>query len=196
VSYWRRCVILVLSVLAAAVVPVAAESVRLGVMGGVELWNRPTYAEVRAEFDKQANVFPGFYWEVVPRNFGFGMTALVNFPREDPYVEGGDYIWYSDWIASWDFRYHFFRRFLLDPFVELGVGSGGRVQMTGAYEGDEDLNLSLFAQVGGGLAIRLRGVHLGARVLYRAVNSAIPAVNFDVYPLKTFHVDVFAGVSL
>jgi hypothetical protein len=184
--------LLIVLVAAAVVAPLGAQ-VRLGVVGGVELWNRPTYAEVLDAFDNQANIAPGLYWEAIRGNFGYGMTGLVAFNRMDPATEGTDYDWYMDWIASFDLRYHFLRRFVLDPFVEMGVGSAGRVQLSGE---DDPLNLSIFAQVGGGLAIRLRGVHLGTRVLYRMLNNPIPATDFEVYPLKAFHVDLFGGISL
>jgi hypothetical protein len=188
------CAALVAMALVFVVYPASAETVRLDVVAGVELLNRPSYGEVLKAFDNQANIIPGVSWEVMGRNFGVGMTGLVKFDRLDPAVSSLGYDWYLDWIGSWDFRYHILPRFLLDPFVEAGVGSAGRVHISGA--GRDPLNLSLFGQVGGGLAIRLLGAHVGVKVLYRFLNDPIPATSFEVYPLKSFQVDLFAGVSL
>ncbi len=65
-----------------------------------------------------------------------------------------------DWIDARDFRYHFVRGFFLDPFLEAGIGSAGRADITdyeeyGYEENSERLMLSLFGQIGGGLTVRL-----------------------------------------
>jgi hypothetical protein len=68
----------------------------------------------------------------------------------------------------------------------------------GAYglEDERDpLNLSLFGQVGGGLALRMAQFHVGAKALYRFYNEPIPATQIEVYPLKNFHFAFFGGMS-
>ena len=121
-------------------------------------------------FDDQANLIPGSYWEVLTGNLGFGMTYLAKFSRQESILAEIDYKWYLDWIGSADLRYHFLKGVPLDPFAEAGFGCAGRVEIThyGEYDlGDErdPLHLSLFGQVGCGLALRLDPVHVGAKAL-------------------------------
>jgi hypothetical protein len=178
------------------------ESVRLGASGSFEFFNRPTYEEILQEFDRKVNLFPGFYWEVIPFHLGFGMTYTVKFDRLDSALAGLENEWYLDWIASWDFRYHFFRALFLDPFLELGFGSAGRVDITD-YAGHgvsvlqrEPLMLSLFGQLGGGVTFRLREMHAGGKLTYRFFNVIPPVTDFEPYPLKNFQFALFAGFSL
>jgi hypothetical protein len=177
-----------------------ADDFRLGFQSGVELLNRPDYDALKKEFDNQANIMPGLYWEVIPDNVGFGMTYLARFSRQESTLPEINNEWYLDWIGSFDFRYHFMRYFLLDPFAEAGFGCAGRVDIT-SYGSDalaeerNPMNLSLFGQVGGGIALRLRGLHVGAKALYRFYNQPPPATQFDEYPLKNFHFSLFGGLS-
>lgn len=197
----KKLIIVVLLTISIGSATVFAEGFRLGFQGGVELINRPRYDTILKEFDDRANLIPGFYWEVIPNNVGFGMTYLVKFSRQESVLPEINYEWYLDWIGSWDFRYHFLRHFPLDPFAEAGFGCAGRVDITnyGVYDLGEErdpLNLSLFGQVGGGLAFRLQHLHMGAKALYRFYNQPPPATQFDVYPLKNFHFAFFGGFSL
>ena len=176
------------------------ESVRIGLQSGVELLNPPGCGEIRREFDDQANLMMGLYWEVIPENVGFGMTYLAKFERQDSELPGINNVWYLDWIGSFDLRYHFLRHTLLDPFAEAGLGCAGRVDITDYEPCDTQaerspLNISLFGQIGGGLAVRLRGLHLGGKVLYRFYNQPPPATQFDEYPLKNFQFALFGGLS-
>jgi hypothetical protein len=196
----RKLIFAMLLILCLIATSVSAENFRLGFQGGVEMLNRPRYDTILKSFDDQANLIPGMYWEVIIDNVGFGMTYLAKFSRQDSILPEINYEWYLDWIGSFDLRYHFLRGFPLDPFVEAGLGSAGRVDITnyGAHglEGERDpLYLSLFGQAGGGLALRLDHVHVGAKALYRFYNQPPPATAFDVYPLKNFHVAFFGGLS-
>jgi hypothetical protein len=177
------------------------ESVRLGASVGAELLNRPSFESVRQEFDEGRNLLSGLYWEVLMGHVGLGMSYLMDFQNlPSPYPQL-DYLWFLDWVGSLDLRYHFTRHFILDPFLEAGLGSAGRVDIS-SYEDhglqgvENPLQLSLFAQVGGGLAFRLSGLHLGARLLWRPFNEVPPATQFQPYPLKSFRFDLFGGVSL
>ncbi len=177
-----------------------AENFRMGFTGAVELLNKPSYQEILQEFDSQANIIPGWYWEVIPRNLGFGMSYLTRFNRTSSSLANLENSWYFDWIGTWDFRYHFFRRFFLDPFLEAGIGNAGRVDITayeeyGYAENREPLMLSIFGQIGGGLTVRLSGLHIGGKLLYRFINEIPPATQFEPYPLKNFQFALFGGLS-
>jgi len=196
-----KAILIVLLLAALGGAAAFGESFRLGVSVGAELLNRPTLAAIRQEFDEGANLLSGLYWEVLPGHLGFGMTYLVDFQKQaSPYPQL-DYLWFVDWVGSFDLRYHFLTDFFLDPFLEAGLGSAGRADIT-AYEqhglagAENPLQLSLFAQVGAGLALRLPGLHVGTRLLWRPVNEVPPATQFQPYPLKNFRVDVFGGFSL
>ncbi|OHD75043.1 MAG: hypothetical protein A2V99_07610 [Spirochaetes bacterium RBG_16_67_19] len=197
----KKTTILIGLLLAAMSAAAFGESFRLGTSVGAELLDRPTFESIQQEFDEGTNLLSGLYWEVLRDHLGFGMTYLVDFQRLDsPYPEM-EYLWFVDWVGSFDLRYHFFEDFFLDPFLEAGLGSAGRVDISSYQEnglpGVEDpLELSLFGQVGGGLAFRLSGLHLGARLLYRVFNNVPPATEFQPYPLKGFRFDLFGGFSL
>jgi hypothetical protein len=179
---------------------VFADHVRIGFISVLEFDEKPSYEMVVEEYHAGDNVFPGFYWEVIPDHIGYGMTGNVRFDRQESLVPEVDYQWYMDWIATWDFRYHPLRWSFIDPFVEIGLGSAGKVDITDYedYGLDEDtaegpLSLSLFAQVGWGLGFRLGALNLGARMAYRFWNEPPPGTQFEPYPLDEFNFGVFGG---
>ena len=178
-----------------------AENVRFGLIGGVDFAQKPDYEAVAEEFHAGDNVQKGFYWEVIPNHIGYGMTCNFLFDRQESLLPEVDYQWTMDWIATWDFRYHPLRWSFIDPFVEFGLGSAGRVDITDyeEYGLDEDLAenplfLSLFAQVGWGLGFRLGAFNVGTRMVYRLWNEPPPGTRFEPYPLDDFNVGVFGGL--
>ncbi len=176
------------------------EHFRLGATVGAEMLDHPTLEAIRQEFNEGTDLMSGLYWEVLIDHLGFGMTYLLDFQRTASPYEQMEYLWFVDWVASFDLRYHFVQGFILDPFLEAGLGSAGRADIT-CYEEyglpavDEPLELSLFGQVGGGLAFRLSRLHLGTRLLWRVFNEIPPATQFQPYPLKAFRFELFGGVS-
>ena len=177
----------------------SAEVFRIGGIGAMELMNNPIDKENRQEFDGEIYIIPGLYWEVILGQIGFGMTYLGDFTSVTSESPDLEYEWYFDWIGSWDFRYHILGNFAIDPFLEFGLGSAGRVDISD-YEGNDDLRdplqLSLFTQGGGGAALRLDNFHIGGKLLYRISNSPIPATQFETYPLKNFQLAFFGGFSI
>jgi hypothetical protein len=178
-----------------------ADHVRMGLIGAVEFDAKPDYDTIVEEFHNGDNVLNGLYWEVVPDHMGYGMTCNWQFDREVSVIPEVDYQWYLDWIATFDFRFHPLRWSFIDPFLEFGLGSAGKVDITDyeEYGLDEDtvedpLNLSLFAQVGWGLGFRLGALNLGARMAYRFWNEPPPGTQFEPYPLEDFNVGLFGGV--
>jgi hypothetical protein len=179
----------------------SADHVRVGFIGGVDFSAKPDYDAVVEAFHSGENVQKGFYWEVIPERIGYGMTCNFDFDRQESPIPEVDYQWTMDWVATWDFRYHPLRWSLVDPFVEFGLGSAGRIDITDyeEYGLHEDcarapLNLSLFAQVGWGLGFRLGALNLGARMAYRFWNEPPPATDFEPYPLQEFNVGLFGGL--
>jgi hypothetical protein len=194
-------------ILAAALISVLvfgafADNVRFGLIGGVEFAEKPDYDAVVEQFHTGENVLRGFYWEVIPDHIGYGMTCNFDFDRQPSLLPEVDYQWTMDWVATFDFRYHVLRWSFLDPFVEFGLGSAGKVDITDYEEHglDEELAgdplyLSLFAQVGWGLGFRLGALNLGTRMAYRFWNEPPPGTQFEPFPLDAFNVGVFAGLS-
>jgi len=178
-----------------------AENVRFGLIGGVDFPQKPDYEAIVEEFHSGDNVLKGFYWEVVPDRIGYGMTCSFLFDRQESLLPEVDSQWTMDWIATWDFRYHPLRWSFIDPFVEFGLGNAGRVDITDyeEYGLDEDLAedplyLSLFAQVGWGLGLRLGALNVGTRMAYRFWNEPLPGTRFEPYPLDDFNIGVFGGL--
>lgn len=179
----------------------ATENFRMGGIVSVELMEKD-YDEIKSRFAEQDNIFPGFYWEVIFRHFGMGNTYQVKFDRNPSLMPGLENEWRLSWIGSFDFRYHLFRHFFVDPFVEASFGCAGGLELTDyedagySEELAEPLKLSLFSQLGVGAALRLDILHVGGRLNYRFYNDVPPVTNFDVFPLKTFQFALFGGFSL
>jgi len=179
----------------------SADHVRVGLIGAVEFGEKPDCDAIVGQFHEGENVLKGFYWEVIPDHVGYGMTCNFDFDRQQSPFPEVEYRWTMDWVATWDFRYHPLRWSFIDPFVELGLGGAGKVDITDyeEYGLDEDsardpLYLSLFAQVGWGLGFRLGALNFGARIAYRFWNEPPPGTQFDPYPLEEFNVGVFGGL--
>jgi hypothetical protein len=195
----KRKMLLILVIFLAGTGVTLAGEFRLGGIGGIELVNSFNRSDLQREFDSKVFVYPGLYWEYIPGNLGFGMTYLVRFNRQASTLPDIDHTWYFDWIGTLDARYHFLRESVFDPFLEAGIGNAGRVDMTSygpGLEGTRDeLLLSLFGQLGGGMAFHLKEMHLGVKMLYRFLNRPVPATDFGTYPLKNVHVSFFGGVT-
>ena len=209
-------VILAVLMIAAVCGPAMAESFRIGGIAGFDVLESRSEDAVHMELEGNS-LMPGWYFEVMPGQLGFGMTNLVKFSRhhyEAPasVVEKDEvYTWYFDWIAPLELRYHVLAEHVVDPFIGVGFGSAGRVKISpedeheldvrddervGEAEGEEDLvSLSLFGEIGAGIGLRLEGLHLGAKASYRFSESPIPATEIPSYPLRQFHVGFFAGLS-
>ena len=178
-----------------------ANGLRIGTSLTAEFLERPDVEAFKIAIDDPTNLVPGLYWEVAGRNLGFGMTYLVDVEKGDIAVDPFTGV-FLDWIATADLRYHILgSEVLLDPFVEAGFGAAGRSDMTdyekaGAGENDyTPTNLSLFGQVGGGLALKLSLLQLGAKFDWRFWNAAVPGAIQDPYPLKNFSVALFGGLA-
>ncbi|MGD0726101.1 MAG: hypothetical protein ABSB63_11120 [Spirochaetia bacterium] len=142
-------------------------------------------------------LFWGFGWEVIIDHFGFGGDYLVSF-----YQDAGEH-WWLDWYAPALFlSFHpLGGRSFLDPFLQVGIGSSGRVllepqRMPVGTGPTQNLSLSLFPFVGGGLALNIESLLLSAKVVYTPYSSQIPVTDIPSYPLGKFQVTLSAGISL
>lgn len=177
------------------------ESFRMGTLFAVESFGGE-HEDVLETFKEQSNIFPGVYWEVILGKLGFGMTYNVKFDRitDGSTFSGTDKEWLIHWNGSWDFRYHLLEGFFIDPFLQCSFGSAGMVNVISGnmdeyYNNDGLQFLSLFMEVGGGVAIRDDGLHLGIQLDYRFYNSPPPVTDFDPYPLELFQASLFGGFS-
>ncbi|MEJ2664142.1 MAG: hypothetical protein P8107_08895 [Spirochaetia bacterium] len=187
-------IIITTTILLLFAVSANAETLRVGVTAAAELAGELDSEDFFDNITDTPVVFPGLYWEVILGHIGFGMTYLGRFEKTDT---GHPPTWAIDWIGSFDFRYHFITEFLFDPFVEFGIGCAGRALINN-YNADNvygPLNLSMFFQAGGGVALRLDSFHVGIKLVYRVLNEPIPATDFDVYPLYKLQGSLFAGLS-
>jgi len=178
-----------------------AESVRLGIIGTEEMTKGSEAATESSLL--QATRFHGLYWEVIVNHVGFGMTTTARFtevPTTDPALAPSLFLF--DWLGGFDVRYHFTDRSVFDPFLEGQIGCAGRVDATDyAEKGFEDPGssrmkyLSLYGQVGAGIAFRFHQFHIGVKMDYRFDNDSIVGTDIAAYPLSKFSSGVFGGLS-
>jgi hypothetical protein len=204
--------------LVSAVSVSAREQVRFSFNLAADFIERPTLGAVQTAFDDHAKVFWGPSWEVILDNVGFGMHYLVKFDRLTTGQEYPLYDWSLDWLGDLYLSYHIFGvGRLLDPFIEIGFGNAGRVDLDATYgywvedaSGEWDYmhewhpshsrgavsNMSLFPYIGAGLALDFDGIVLGARINYRPLVLPIPGTQFYDYPLTNIQVGFSAGIAL
>jgi hypothetical protein len=211
----RRIAFAALVLVVGCGVTFADTQVRFGIDTAVMISSEPNFEVVRDSFADRSKVMNGLHWEILHDHLGFGGHALVRFDQQPAVAE--TYQWTMDWDGDLFLSFHLagIGR-LFDPFVELGVGSAGRVYLddhgdgtwvqdeygdwhyeTDGYPGNEGLvSLSLYPYLAGGLALDLHGLLVGTRVCYRPWNEPVPATQFPTYPLTPVQVTLFGGLAL
>ncbi|MBN2353559.1 MAG: hypothetical protein JXD23_13380 [Spirochaetales bacterium] len=171
---------------------------RIGFIGTSELAAQASVWDYFPAAFANSDVFPGLYWEVRFKHFGFGMTYLGRFIQQDTGLPTAGRTWFIDVIGTLDIRYHFLADSFLDPFVEGGIGAAGRVSMTHeTYDCVLDmLSASIFARGGAGLGLNFKHFHIGTKILYRFFQDAIPCVDLPSYDVSQFELSLFAGWSI
>ena len=180
---------------------------------------KPTLDVVQQSFDDQANLFNGFHWEVVINHLGFGVHHLIKYERLETNVESPpfEYDSWLDWNGALFLSFHLFTPGnVVDPFVEMGYGNVGRVNLTdeerGYWQATGDTytyvdeyprepvfgltNISLYAYAAAGLALDLEGFLVGAKLGIRPMMNPVPGVTTERYPLTSFQVAIFGGIAL
>ena len=192
----RTLWILILVVLVSAPV-FSGTQVRLTGNIALDFIERPSLRTVIDEFsERKQDIVWGFGWEVIFDYLGIGGTYLVNF------FQGNEEEWWFDWIGeAFYLSYHFFGGgAFIDPFVEVGVGSAGRVSLEEDSENlpgeKQSLYLSVYPLVSGGLALDFRGFIAGLKLTYIPTVSPPPATNIQNFPLGNFLVTFFGGAAL
>ena len=184
--------------LAALGMPCFAGAVHLtGIVSADFLGGSPPPQSINTFTAGDQPLFWGCGWEVIINHFGFGGDYMVSFSQD-----AGEH-WWLDWYAPALFlSFHpLGGRSFLDPFLQVGIGSSGRVflDQRAASMGPgpaQDLSLSLFPFVGGGLALNLESLLLSAKVVYTPYSSQIPVTDIPGYPMGRFQVTLSAGISL
>jgi hypothetical protein len=154
----------------------------------------PTAQEIVKTFSSPDQpFFWGGGWEVVLKKIGIGGTYLTNFVR-DPSSQ-----WWLDWYGQALFlSFHAFgAAAFIDPFVQAGIGSAGRVLLdnwTGPAEGN--LYISIFPMLTGGLNVNLANFQVGAKLTWTPFMTPPPVTDFITYPLGSFQVTLSTGVWL
>ena len=211
----KRTILVILAVVLGGAVAFANGQVRFALDSAVGIAGAPTFAAVHDSFAERSNVLHGLHFEVIHDHLGFGSHALVRFDEQPGTAE--TYQWSMDWDADVFMSVHLAGvGRLFDPFVELGLGSAGKVYLDddgdgtwvqdqdgtwhyvadGTGSGDQVANLSLYPYIAGGLALDLRGLLVGTRVSYRPWNEPVPATQYAVYPLTPVQVTLFGGLAL
>ncbi len=190
--------------------------VRLGIETAVGVHGEPSLQAVRDSIAGHGNPMYGLSWEIVHHHLGFGGHALAKFDRQPG--AGQTYRWTLDWDGDLFLSAHLAGAGrLFDPFLELGFGSAGRVDLgqpggdgvwvqeesgdwvyrSASGEGQGGLaGLCLYPYAAAGLAVDLHGLLVGARILYRPWSGPVPATQIPTYPLSPVQVALFGGVAL
>ncbi|MBN2739152.1 MAG: hypothetical protein JXR70_19395 [Spirochaetales bacterium] len=152
-------------------------------------------------YNKGKNPFWGIGWELIDDHIGFGGTYLADFFRDD--VEQWNIDFYTEVFYV---SFHFLGgTFIADPFVQVGLGSAGRVLLPcdkdyetyGIYHKDEALtHLVVFPYVTTGFALYFDGFVIGSKLNYNPTLSVPPATNFLEYPLGNFQAILYAGIAV
>ena len=211
----KNCLLVVL--FAVSVLVAADPQFRLATNGAVDFADRPSLADLQTSLDDPANLFYGLQWEVITGgSVGFGMHTLVRYVSLPvPGSIGSLEDWWLDWNGDFFVSYHpFGGGATVDPFLDIGYGCVGRVQLTPGmsgtwYQDDADLwlyewedrpydaltNISLYPFVALGIALDLDGFLIGARAAYRPITHRIPGTQIENYPLKNVQVGFFGGLA-
>ena len=182
-------------ILFAVMFPCFSDSqVRLTGNVALDFVDRPSLKAVIDAFsERQQDIVWGFGWEVIFHRMGIGGDYFVNF------FQGQKEEWWFDWVSqSLYLSYHFFGGgAFIDPFFEVGVGCAGRSAMEeDVPKGKDQLYLSLYPQVGAGLALDFSGFLTGIKLAYIPTVSPPPGTHYQNFPLDNFLVTVFAGAAL
>ena len=191
----RKRILIAALFVAATTAGFSETQVRLTGQISLDFAQRPSVKEATDAFgDNQELLMWGPGWEVIIDHISLGGNYLVNFFRDDTQDWWLDY--YSEPLYV---GYHLLgARSFVDPFVQVGIGSAGRVYLEDEKEpvGHDPLYLSIFPFVSGGLAVDLDGFVIGGRWAYYPTITPPPATDFDNYPLDNFQVSFFAGIAI
>lgn len=136
----------------------------------------------------------GLGWEVIFSKIGFGGTYMVDFIEEDINND-----WWLDWNGdAFYLSYHILGgSFFVDPFIELGLGCAGRIYLgyNGSYNFPENLYISVYPFITGGLAFQLDGFLISGKLKYLPDFSPLPVTPIEEYPLKNFQFSLNLGFA-
>jgi hypothetical protein len=184
----------VVLLLASAGLVFAQTQVRLTGHLALDFAERPSVREAAGAFaDSENQMLWGPGWEVIMDNISLGGTYLISFFQDE---NSG---WWLDWYGEPLYvGYHLFGAgAFIDPFMQIGLGSAGRVILEDEPSASQDpLYLSIFPFISGGLALDLDSFIIGGRLSYYPLITPPPATDFQNYPLDRFQVALFAGIGL
>ena len=142
------------------------------------------------------NQFWGFGWEVIFHKLGIGGNYYTNFVRDESLE------WTINWYSEMIFlSYHFLEAdFILDPFLQAGLGSAGGVYPDGRkispYDDEyETLALSIFPFASAGLVLHFNQFLIGTKLNYLPVMKPVPVTDIPGYHLSNTLLLLFIGVS-
>lgn len=189
----RRLLIIIVMILIGA--SVYATQVRLT---GQVAFSGPHTAVFEDLGNGTGNVLGGAGWEVAFRHIGFGGSALVGF--RDHYND----VPVFDWDLRGYMSYHLFgTRAFLDPFFQAGVGTAGRLDISGSGNVPTDpgnvdgLMVGFYPYIGGGVGLLLReGFYISGQFNWRPTSTGIPWASIQAYPVDTFEVVFTLGIAL
>jgi hypothetical protein len=168
--------------------------VRLTLATAMDFMQLPDFQQVMDRFsDRVYGHFWGLGWEVIIDHLSIGGNYMASFLR-DQYN-----FWDIDWLGEALYAgYHFFGpKCFVDPFMQVGLGSAGRVDLSSEIVSPYDrLYIAIYPFVGAGLNLNFDGFVVGAKLNYLPFVGPVPVTPIKEYPVKNFQIVLSAGVGI
>lgn len=185
---------IIMIALTASVGTAFADSVGIGLTVADDFPDVPSQDEVYSRLFATDSVTPGFivffrddYWGM---SFDFGM----NFGSEDLVITP-DEPWWMDFDATMTYDWHIFRRFVIDPYVQLGAGMDSAFKFKNQEHPDE-IRMAFHPVLGAGVNVYLGHLYLRGNLQYQATPWLVPEPSIVPYQVSPYRVLLSAGFHI
>jgi hypothetical protein len=149
---------------------------------------------VNTGFKNLENNIAGFGSEFVWDKYGFEWETKVTF-NQDEQLD-----WYSFWSSNFNFNYHLFGvEGFLDPYVGIGFGSSGSVNIDCAERGEfpyyDYLQLTIHSHLQAGLAFAVDNLYIGGKLSYYPGMMPIPGTKIPGIDQEDLRFTFYAGFA-
>lgn len=218
-TYARLAATTLLIVLAAGETVSASPNLYWGIIGASDFSESPTSVGDVADQYKRADTTDlsgGVEFEFAFNSIGFGGRFQSRFSQQE--IDDTEVLasedWWMDWESDGFVRYHLFGAgSFIDPYASLGFGTAGRYRMNDEAYWDEESEdwvryadsdsdyeplaaLSVYQYAGVGGQLNMGNLSIGGGLNYIFANQDADSDDaIGVYPMETFEVYVYGGIS-